>query len=737
MKKITSIIHNSQEYAALKGDTGNTGPVGPQGATSVYDSTTQNFLTTLETTIGQDQTKTMTQKAIFDELNYEVKRIPLLPGSAVVTNKYDNGGSSWQNGTSTKYGYVLPVTPGAWYKWGVGASSTCMVWLKTSALTTGDNSANYAGGMTTVAWWSNDPTAASYHLPFCQAPSDANFVYFRMKNGSTDYSPSFWGKVEFIKDEIAEIKDKASQGIDGVYAVTNHKNDVLPSDGYIATSGTNANKWVTSTSYKGKVMPFAKYAGRRVSIRLNGSVCRYAFLTKAPSYSTNASTVNYCAGETGLMEHEYEGMVPYDCKYLYVYADSAGVDVTPDVITHDAVLDAHLENAFVEEEDVDISQLTAQDCSIGTDFFYLDSSNPVQKHIALPVTPNDVLQITSLGVAEAQYVFATASYNPPYTNSQSIPVSKGMLARRVLNPQTSYIERVPADAAYLLMTKIAGDGSTANYDVKKGQMTNKVKSLTPNAKVRIMQWNIGHFAMGAANDTTLTSETYAQKLPSYKQMIHEADADIVCVCEYNREMLKPGGGQPDILAKDTIFSNYPYPMEAWRASQSPYMWTAIMSRLKAKSWENDVFANSMTVQKGRYMQIATIEIGGREVKVVATHLDWGSSSIPYSSQYEDTNDAKRLAQIQYIIDKFANDKYVIVCADYNIAGTVEYDDFTAAGYQMANHGYLGDLPTVEDGAADRHGDGRCLDNIIVKGFSIGATKVYDQELELSDHMPIA
>ena len=268
-------------------------------------------------------------------------------------------------------------------------------------------------------------------------------------------------------------------------------------------------------------------------------------------------------------------------------------------------------------------------------------------------------------------------------------------------------------------------------------MTNKVKSLTPNAKVRIMQWNIGHFAMGLANDTTLTPETYAQKLPSYKQMIHEADADIVCVCEYNREMLKPGGAQPDILAKDTIFSNYPYPMEAWRASQSPYMWTAIMSRLKAKSWENDVFANSMTVQKGRYMQIATIEIGGREVKVVATHLDWGSSSIPYSSQYEDTNDAKRLAQIQYIINKFANDKYVIVCADYNTAGTSEYDAFLSAGYQMANHGYLGDLPTVEDGAAGRHGDGRCLDNIIVKGFSIGATKVYDQELELSDHMPIA
>ena len=50
------------------GVTGATGATGPQGATGVYDSTTQNFLITLETTIGQDQTKTMTQKAITDEL---------------------------------------------------------------------------------------------------------------------------------------------------------------------------------------------------------------------------------------------------------------------------------------------------------------------------------------------------------------------------------------------------------------------------------------------------------------------------------------------------------------------------------------------------------------------------------------------------------------------------------------------------------------------------------------------
>ena len=127
MKKITSIIHNSQEYAALKGDTGNTGPVGPQGATSVYDSTTQNFLTTLETTTGQDQTKTMTQKAITDELVAIQKKLGEwkdlnagnLPTVDCCMGTSDNSNWQWRTSGSTairkQKHSVIPVIPGEKY----------------------------------------------------------------------------------------------------------------------------------------------------------------------------------------------------------------------------------------------------------------------------------------------------------------------------------------------------------------------------------------------------------------------------------------------------------------------------------------------------------------------------------------------------------------------------------------------------------------------------------------------
>jgi endonuclease/exonuclease/phosphatase family metal-dependent hydrolase len=107
------------------------------------------------------------------------------------------------------------------------------------------------------------------------------------------------------------------------------------------------------------------------------------------------------------------------------------------------------------------------------------------------------------------------------------------------------------------------------------------------------------------------------------------------------------------------------------------------------------------------------------VKVVSTHLDWnqGENGAPY-----------RAIQIQELIEAFKNDKYVIMCADWNVGKTDEYDAFFKAGYDMANHGYLGDILTYPAGSKLRS----YLDNIITKGFAISNVKVINDAM-LSDH----
>jgi endonuclease/exonuclease/phosphatase family metal-dependent hydrolase len=229
--------------------------------------------------------------------------------------------------------------------------------------------------------------------------------------------------------------------------------------------------------------------------------------------------------------------------------------------------------------------------------------------------------------------------------------------------------------------------------------------------------------MGGSYDTTMTMEEYEEKLPKYRSTINEANADIICLCEYNKEMVKVDGGD-DILAKDAIFPIYPYYNENSRPSASNYNWDAMFSRFPLKNVTRKYFAT--TLQAGRYMLIATITMNGKDVKVVATHLDWGG---------EGSGLEERAAQMAEMVSEFANDDYVILCADYNTSTASEYDVFVNAGYTMANHEYLGAIVTSTKTAA--------IDNIIVKGFVIGDVKVFDKYnpdidqppygRELSDH----
>lgn len=86
--KLVIALHNIK---GEKGDPGESivGPQGPQGATSVYDQTTQDFLTTLETTTGDSQTKTMTQKAVTDAIVSQIEKKEDIPDLAL-TDEQEN-----------------------------------------------------------------------------------------------------------------------------------------------------------------------------------------------------------------------------------------------------------------------------------------------------------------------------------------------------------------------------------------------------------------------------------------------------------------------------------------------------------------------------------------------------------------------------------------------------------------------------------------------------------------------
>ena len=233
-------------------------------------------------------------------------------------------------------------------------------------------------------------------------------------------------------------------------------------------------------------------------------------------------------------------------------------------------------------------------------------------------------------------------------------------------------------------------------------------------KLRYMHWNIGHFALGSSSDTTTTHADYPTQHAKWVQHVNTINADVFGCCEYNTNFVNASGSDPAIVARDDIFSPYKY---AYVGTKTGYNQQAIFSN-KPFTSTNEV-TYSQVYQAGRYYLVGAIPLGSYTVKIVETHLDLNQST--------HTGD-KRTAQIQQLITDFANDDYVIIAGDFNVADTSEYDTFKNAGYTTANHGYLGDIITQPAKSA-------CADNIICKGFAINNIQTVDDQT-VTDHKGI-
>ena len=233
-------------------------------------------------------------------------------------------------------------------------------------------------------------------------------------------------------------------------------------------------------------------------------------------------------------------------------------------------------------------------------------------------------------------------------------------------------------------------------------------------KITVASWNIGHFALGKSGDTKLTHDVLDFNSQAYRALLNAVGADILALVEYNPLMVNATDDKPAVEARKAILSNY---RDAQIGPKYSYNCNAVFSNgIRVLGVDTVMF--SKMVQK-RYYLVTTMLLDGDTVKVVSTHLDWnqGENGAPY-----------RELQIKELIDAFKGDKYVIMCADWNTSKTTEYDAFIEAGYDMANHGYLGDLNTYPAGTAPRS----AIDNIITKGFAISNIAVVNNAM-LSDH----
>lgn len=392
------------------------------------------------------------------------------------------------------------------------------------------------------------------------------------------------------------------------------------------------------------------------------------------------------------------------------------------------------EGFFSEITNIDLTQFTVQNCTIGSSNKWYQSGS-TGKHIAVPLTSGNTYRLTLLNnsYGGSFYAFVTSSYSPPYANNDTVPYASGQSGRNTLDRNTPILFTPSNDSAYIILTYQDGGGIVMfpywrleqfESGVVPGTVEERIVSLEerePIVSLKVLAWNVGHFALGTTYDTTITQEQLETMRTKYREFLNPLGADIVLASEYNTNFVKASGSLPAVTARDAVFTDtvWKYAAIGTKPSSSSYVQQAIFTNQKIVSVSETVFPN--TVQSGRYYQDALVRIGGKNVHLVCTHLDWDQGS---------NGAAYRALQIQKLISDFSTTEYVILGGDFNVTSSSEFDAFVNAGWVVSNHGYVGDLPTCP-----ASNPGSCFDNIICKGFTVSQI-VVSGSAELSDHLPI-
>lgn len=220
----------------------------------------------------------------------------------------------------------------------------------------------------------------------------------------------------------------------------------------------------------------------------------------------------------------------------------------------------------------------------------------------------------------------------------------------------------------------------------------------------VAHWNIGHFALGRADNTTIPGEQSESAARQYHTMLDTLGVDVIGLCEYNSFFDLSGGSTRDLLFREFPFFEM--------GDKLSYNFNVIFSKIILYNPKTVFFDNHV---QARYYIETTLKINDHDVKFIETHLDWDEGA--------DGADCRK-EQIRHLAETYGDEPYVIICADFNTNETAELFPFTEAGFTLADSGNLPSYPATNPQ--------KPIDNIIVRGFTIETPEMIT-DAYLSDH----
>ena len=508
--------------------------------------------------------------------------------------------------------------------------------------------------------------------------------------------------------------------------------------GFIEENGT----WSATGNdqYYGGLVDVTQYRGRRVKIVSSGGGS-YAFTTAGFS---RGNPVQFATGWThrellGPAGAEYVLPIPSDAVYLFVYLDSPGVSYRPREITilaaNSALQDiddlwAEMANVYNEMamagragKHIDVAGLSSCGGFILADGTWSATGNDQYYGGLVPVTNFRGCGYKLVSSGGGSFAFVTSGF------SKGDPVSfaTGWTGRALFGDAgTEYTGTVPDDAVYLFVY-LDSPGTTyrpreitfyVTIDVAIAEMEQQIAQGSVADSLSIMAWNLGHFSGGAQPNSTITAAQYPEKVDGFRAVLSSERPDVYGLSEYSAIFGK-NASNVNVNTKDELFN---FEQTYFESTQMHYTCYAMFSGFgvpvyNVKINDYDCLADEtishttlMEAQDFRYIS-ADLYAFGVPIRLVVTHMAF------------DLNRPGVLTQKQFneLINKYADDDYVIIMGDFNVSSVSEYDTFVAAGYSLANDGRF---LTYRTG-------GTPLDNIVAKGLTIFDAKMVSTDL--SDH----
>ena len=214
-------------------------------------------------------------------------------------------------------------------------------------------------------------------------------------------------------------------------------------------------------------------------------------------------------------------------------------------------------------------------------------------------------------------------------------------------------------------------------------------------RFRVVQWNVGHFALGKDSNTSVTDAKSAERSAEYRAMIASLKPDFLGVSEYDPYFDKVGR-----LAKNEVFASFPTKVIG---PKNIYHCNAVFTHFKCMG--STVVDYNPRKQQSYFMDTVFM-FGTNEVHFVQSHLDF----------YMQDGQRLALKQMPQLVEYFNDKQYVIISADFNVDTIGDFSALAEAGYTIANDGRY-----------------KVLDNIAVKGFDVKDVFAADEGHALSDH----